>query len=179
VPVGALDLESGEVKDEESAVTVSAESDASAKGIFGPVSSNLNSSAVVSDTTSVVGTSIMGSALNNVTKAPASNSISATDSDLMKPIRDLLEAQANKERVQQQRLADAASGSSTVKAAPAAIVVGTDASGKALVHRDVFATTKDKVVRGSLTVAEQGGRLGDSFLHGKYDIQTDEYEVCK
>ncbi len=101
--------------------------------------------------------------------------------DLMKPVRDLLAAQANKDRAQQQRLATAAGdGSSGQKAVNTAqsMVIGTDAHGKALVHRDVFASTADKVVKAG-TVAGSN-RLGDTFgMHGAYDLypETAEYEV--
>ncbi len=60
------------------------------------------------------------------------------------------------------------------------MVVETDSSGKLLVHRDVFATTKDKVVQGGANTTGSG-KLGEVFgLHGGYDLfpeTTGSYEV--
>ena len=55
------------------------------------------------------------------------------------------------------------------------VVEKNEATGKDLVHRDVFATTKDKVVNAKSTV----DRGGESFgIHGTYEqhLQTSHYD---
>lgn len=102
----------------------------------------------------------------------------------MKPIRDLLGAQQAKERAAKERLL--AQQQAQLQAQKnREMVVETDAKGRLLVHRDVFASTQDKVVK--VGEGEGGGvlggksKIGEVFgLQGGYDLfpeTTGSYEV--
>lgn len=115
----------------------------------------------------------------------APSTATSTNSDLMKPIRELLGAQQAKEQALKQRqqahIQTQLHGPTTSSSSGGkSMVVETDSSGKLLVHRDVFATTKDKVVQGGANTSGSG-KLGEVFgLHGGYDLfpeTTGSYEV--
>lgn len=121
---------------------------------------------------------VFGSA-GTVSASSSTSSSSAAQADLMKPIRDLLGAQQAKDQLKQQRILQHTIQQTTATAANS-MVVEKDSSGKSLVHRDVFASTKDKVVQGS-DGKSGGGKLGEVFgLRGGYDLfpeTTGSYEV--
>jgi hypothetical protein len=90
----------------------------------------------------------------------------------------MLLAKAAKERIQKQQQQQAGSSSSSANANAKQVQIDlVDSQGKGLIHRDIFASTKDKVVNADETL---GQKRGDVFgLSGAYDVypETGEYDV--
>ena len=142
-----------------------------------------------SSTSAEVKQSTLGSAeVKNLFSHTTTNSTTATTSstiyksaDLMQPIRDLLSAQTNKERAKNERL------HSQQQQQKEEIVLETDKNGQLLVHRDVFATSKDKIVNATASSMnnKEKQKQGEVFgTKGGYDLfpeTTGSYEVsgCK
>lgn len=106
---------------------------------------------------------------------PAASASAQPAQDLMKPIRDLLGAQAAKERAAKERI--------LAQSVPRNrdMVVEKDEKGQLLVHRDVFLTTKDKVVNAGEDKGQKKDKTGEVFgTQGHYDLfpeTTGSYEV--
>eukprot|EP01038_Epipyxis_sp_PR26KG_P006316 gene6316-8700_t len=80
--------------------------------------------------------------------------------EIFKPVRDLMLAQAAKDR--QQKVMGSRLNTNNNKVE---IVVGKDEQGNDLIHRDVFASTASNVVKAATAV----GKVGEVFgLHGSY-----------
>ena len=142
-----------------------------------------------SSTSAEVKQSTLGSAeVKNLFSHTTTNSTTATTSstiyksaDLMQPIRDLLSAQTNKERAKNERL------HSQQQQQKEEILLETDKNGQLLVHRDVFATSKDKIVNATASSMnnKEKQKQGEVFgTKGGYDLfpeTTGSYEVseCK
>jgi len=104
--------------------------------------------------------------------------VSQSKEDLMKPVQALLQAQAVKEYTQKQKQLQQMT--TTMGGIKVDMVIGKDAKGQQLVHRDIFASTHDKIVKGS-TIVESGRKAGDIFgTGGVYDYFPEKlgsYEV--
>jgi hypothetical protein len=90
------------------------------------------------------------------------------EADLMKPIRDLLSAQAAKERaVKERHLAQQQEAEQRRE-----MVLEKDEKGKLLVHRDVFASSRDNVVNvGEGKESKEKTKRGEVFgTQGGYDL---------
>jgi len=119
---------------------------------------------------------VFSNSLNTNTTTSTNNT---TSEDLMKPIRDLLGAQQAKEHLKQQRILQHTTNITTATNNNNSMVIEKDTTGKLLVHRDVFASTKDKVVQGG--DVKTANKLGEVFgVRGGYDLfpeTTGSYEV--
>ena len=143
---------------------------------------NLSSSSTSADVNqSTLGSAEVKKLFSHTTTAATTSSTINKTADLMQPIRDLLSAQTNKERAKNERLY------TQQQQQKEEILLETDKNGQLLVHRDVFATSKDKIVNATASSMnnKEKQKQGEVFgTKGGYDLfpeTTGSYEVseCK